>query len=158
MTPYSLARTIAAAVAQDAALQAWATDEFDKALTVYLGVPSADFPNLETDAPFVAFGDPERRAAQDKRAVAYGLSAWMGLRVAGMAETGVGNLVEPTGLEAIGDGLALLLAAVSGALPDRMTIIAADQATDTLGAHDYVDGFLALEIEELLVMGQAPLD
>ena len=54
MTPYSLARTIAAAVAQDAALQAWATDEFDKALTVYLGVPSADFPNLETDAPFVA--------------------------------------------------------------------------------------------------------
>ena len=127
MTPYSLARTIAAAVAQDAALQAWATDEFDKALTVYLGVPSADFPNLETDAPFVAFGDPERR-------------------------------VEPTGLEAIGDGLALLLAAVSGALPDRMTIIAADQATDTLGAHDYVDGFLALEIEELLVMGQAPLD
>jgi len=154
MTPYSLARTIAAAVAQDTALQAWATAQFSAALTVYLGIPSASFPDVDNDAPFVAIGDPERRAGQDKNTAMFGLTAWMGLRVSGMATTGVVNLVEPTGLDTINDGLALLITAVAGALPDGVEITAADQATDTLGAHDWVDGFLAFEFEHRMVIGQ----
>ncbi|MDA8139030.1 MAG: hypothetical protein M0036_10290 [Desulfobacteraceae bacterium] len=158
MTPYSLARTIAAAVAQDAALQAWATAQFSAALTVYLGIPSEDFPNMETDAPFVAFGDPSRQASRDRRQVTYGLLAWMGLRVSGMATTGIDHLVEPTGLDTVNDGLALLITAVAAALPEGCELVRADQETGTLTAHDWVEGFVGFEVEERLVMGQDPLD
>ena len=158
MTPYSLARTIAAAVAQDSALQAWATDQFDTALTVYLGLPSADFPDVETDAPFVAFGDPTRNASRGRREVPHGLMAWMGLRVTGDASPEVENLVEPAGLALIGAGVQLLLDAVAAALPANVEITGADQATDTLGAHDWVEGFLALEFEHRLGIGKDPID
>lgn len=157
MTPYALALTIAQAVAQDSALQAWATATFGKPMTVYLGLPSAEFPDMERDAPFVAFGDPSRRSAQDRRAIEYGLDAWMGLQCAEYEPAVIDNYIEPAGMQHIFDGLALLLWAVKSAVPGNISISGAEILTDTLSAHDWVEGHLLLDFTEPVIIGQDPL-
>lgn len=157
MTPYAFASAIARAVAQDSALQSWATVNFSKALTCYLGLPSEIFPKMEDDAPFLVFGDPGKRSGQQSRQVIYSLDVWLGLGIGSYDVTAIENYYEPDGVALVSAGMALVLTAIAAAMPDNCDIVEAGLDSDTMGAHDEVHGFMSLEFVQDLVIGQDPL-
>lgn len=158
MNLYTLYAAIRDAVAQDAELAAWAADQFGKAISVYAGLPSADFPNMDDDTPFIVLGDPSDARGRTNRTITYEISGWVGLTNSGMELGMLANVTEPSGVKQIVDALRMVRDAVVAGLPGNVQLDRFDTAADTLGAHDEIHGYFEMTFIEDLAIGQDPMD
>lgn len=149
--------TVFAAVAQDSALIAWASVAFTKSISFYRGLPSEVFPDMDSDTPFVVFGDPYSKRAAEKREIVFGFECWLGLSSGNYTDLALDDATAPAGSDLILEGAALLRAAVLAGLPAGCTIQEVVEYHDTMGSGDEVHGFLEFEIKQTLVIGQSPM-
>jgi len=159
MQTKDLFNAIFAAAAQDSTLIAWAAGAFANPLKFYRGLPSELFPNMDDDTPFVVFGDPYARRAAESRDIEFGFECWMGLSSSTYTDPGTDETTAPEGSDLIMDGIALLRAAVHGALPNNVVIRQVEEYHDTMGSGSEAHGFLAFELAQHLRIGigQTPM-
>jgi len=158
MDLYDFYKTIVTGVAQDTDLAAWAVAQFGTSVTVFAGMPSDDFPDMDDDVPFVLFGEPTRNCSQNRRTINYACGAWMGLSVSGLKTGNPDNLTEPIGVERILDGLRLVRLAVVASLPDGVTLDDFEENADVNAAGSEVHGDMGFSFSQPLTIGMNPME
>lgn len=157
MDLYDFAYAIATGVAQDTALQAWATTNFGSAMHVYLGMSTEDMPSID-DAPFVVIEEMSRSCGQESRDIGYSMGCWMMLSDANHETVADNNLTILAGGQLISDGLRLMRLAVASNLPAGIVIGDVDQYADCNANGAEVIGYMAFSFIEHLTMGNNPLE
>ena len=158
MDLYDFYATIVDGVAQDDDLVSWATAHFGKAIHVYGAMPSADFPDMTDDVPFVLFGEPMRSCSQSQRRITYACGAWMGLSDEDDMVLVPDNAQRPTGLELILDGMRLVRLAVVASLPDGVLLDDFEEHADVNAVGSEVHGDLNFVFIHTLTIGQSPME
>lgn len=135
--------TIKDGLAQDSDLSQWAYATFGKQLSVWADLPSDDFPNVESDYPFVVLVPVEKSSDQRRRAINYELEAWLAFSLAGYKKTSEIGVIEPSGVDLICDFVEYVKAAVVAVCPADTTVRFIEQI-DALAHPPDVEAFVGI--------------
>jgi len=158
MDLYDLYKTIVTGVARNSKLNIWATSKFGSALSVFAGMPSDSFPDMDEDTPFIIFAEPMRSCSQNNSTITYGCGAWMGLSISGDNTFNPSGANELAGVELILDGMRLVRLAVVDALPGGVYLDDFDEHADVNAVGSEVHGDMGFIFKEKLTIGQNPME
>lgn len=158
MDLYDFYKTVVDGVASNATLTAWSVTHFGADMHVYGGMPHDAFPDMAEDTPFVLFGEPSRSCGQGRRAITYGMGAWMGLSDEDDAVLIPYNGQRPTGIELICDGMRLVRLAVAASLPSGVIIDDFEEHADVNAVGSEVHGDMGFSFLQRLTIGQNPME
>jgi hypothetical protein len=155
MDNYDFFNTFATAVAGNAAIGAWASAQFGKALKVFADVTSADLPDTD-DMPYAIFHTPGVDKHQERRQQRYQLSVDIAVNKDALATRAESNVAQPAGVELVLDLAQLVINAVKAALPAN-TVMGYGLSADTLGALPEVFGYLDFDFTTTVTIAGDPL-
>jgi hypothetical protein len=158
MNLYDFYKTIALGVAQDSDLSTWATNLYSSGVTVFMGLPSDNFPDMDDDPPFVALSEPYRQSSQRRGTITYGCAAWIGLSATGTKDGNPVNLIEPVGLEQVLDCQQLVRLAIAAVLPGGVYLDPSEEFADVNAVDTEVLAHMELTFTQRLTIGQSPME